>query len=290
VRAGGFGTSADAWGDMSWTTLRESRSAGLVGIAVWLSLFLAGCGASADPRREPRQPTIACRPPVLAQRAWEIMRDDFESGDLDDEWVVVHEGDALASLTPRRPHAGHGAGRLVVSASDTSRANVQTPTISGTHDITASGWFLVVRDGGAGSNVPTFRFFDGDSRILDVLRQNGSGQLFLRTATGRGTWSYVKLRQRMDLGRWYRVEVRAAARGATSAISVRVDGRQLYETTQASLPATRLTTVMIGSEHVKQVMDLRFDDVVVAARGPSSHRAAATLDPRQCPREPIASS
>lgn len=193
-----------------------------------------------------------------------ILSDNFEDGSLW-RWRVVDDGDAWAGISNSRDHTGRCAGRLTATWSSTSRSNVQKTLPTGTNDIWASGWFRVDKQGLWGSNVPTFRFFNGSTRIADVHRQNSTGELYLRTRTSSGSWRYVRLNRRMEMYRWYKVEVYVRTAGSSSAISVAIDGTWAYRTTATYLPATRLTTAMIGSEHVRQVMDLSFDNVVMTA-------------------------
>jgi hypothetical protein len=202
--------------------------------------------------------------PTVNRPGTVLLRDNFESGSLS-RWRVVDNGDAWAGVTNSRDHTGRCAGRLKVTSSSTSRANVQKALPTGTNDVWAVGWFRVDKQGSWGSNVPTFRFFNGSTRLADVHRQNSTGELFLRTRTSSGSWRYVKLNRRMSLYTWHRVDIYVRPAWRSSAISIAVDGQWLYRTTSAYLPASRLTTVMIGAEHYRQVMDLSFDDVFITA-------------------------
>jgi hypothetical protein len=192
-----------------------------------------------------------------------ILRDNFESGTLSKWTTRIDEGDAWAGVTDDYAVTGNCAGRLIVTSSWDSRANVQRDLPDRPSDVWAVGWFRILKEGYAGSNVPTFRFFTDSSRILDVHRQNLTGDLWLRTARGDGSWKYVKLNKWMALNRWYRIEVHVGTDWSNSRIDVLVDGQVLYSTTSYYLPVGHLTTAMIGSEHVRQKMDVVFDDVVI---------------------------
>jgi hypothetical protein len=239
------------------------RSAGTTFLALALALVLPGSAlvpvqASAWWCETVPLPTVT-RPGAL------VVSDGFEDGSLW-RWRVVRDGDARAYVSNSRSSSGRCSGRLIVSSDATARANVQRALPTGTDEVWAMGWFRVDREGGPESNVPTFRFFDGSSRILDVYRQNGTGDLWIRTATGTGTWRYVQLDRKLELFRWHHVEVHVRAAWGSSAISVRLDGAELHRTSSAYLPTSRLTIAMIGAEHVRQEMDLSFDDIVITAR------------------------
>jgi hypothetical protein len=193
-----------------------------------------------------------------------VVRDNFESGTLG-KWRKTDEGDAWAGVTADYAWAGDCAGRLVVTSSSSSRANIRAALPAGTTDVWAVGRFRVLAEGYSGSNVPTFRFFNGSARIADVHRQNGSGDLWLRTASGDGSWRYVNLGSRMEFGRWYRIDVHVRTAWSGSIVEVRLNRTTIYSNGAYYLPAGRLTTTMIGAEHVKQQMDLLFDSVVIKA-------------------------
>jgi hypothetical protein len=193
-----------------------------------------------------------------------VVRDHFESGTLA-KWTITDEGDAWAGVTDDHARRGLCAGRLIVSSSSTSRANVRTALPSGSTDAWAIGWFRVLAEGYSGSNVPTFRFFDGSQRIVDVHRQNGSGDLWLRSADGHGSWRYVHLGTRISLNSWHRVIVHVHAGWSAGRVDVFIDGDLRFRDDSYYVPASRITTVMVGAEHVRQKMDLLFDDVVVKA-------------------------
>ena len=192
-----------------------------------------------------------------------VLRDNFETGTLSKWTTRIREGDAWAGVTDDFAITGTCSGRLIVTSSWDSRANIQRDLPDDTDDVWAGGWFRVLTEGYAGSNVPTFRFFKDASRILDVNRQNVAGDLWLRTARGDGTWKFVKLNKWMALNRWYHIEVHVNTNWRSSQIDVLVDGQVLYSTTSYYLPAGDLTTAMIGAEHPRQKMDMVFDDVVV---------------------------
>jgi hypothetical protein len=188
--------------------------------------------------------------------------DGFESGGLGN-WSVTMEGDATVRVQWPDAHTGNCAGRFQISSASTSRANITRGLPAGATEGVADGWFRVDGQGASNSNVGFFRFFDGSNRIADVYRQNVSGGAWLRTRDSKGNFVFTSLGTDLSLGRWYHVRFHVMANGASSTIEVWIDGVQRLSTNSMWLPTNRLTTLLLGSEHVSQVMDLRFDDVVL---------------------------
>jgi len=203
--------------------------------------------------------------PTVTRPGTVIVRDSFESGSVRTKWAVTDEGDAWAGITTAAPKRGLCAGRLVVTSSSTSRANLRHALPTGTSDVWSVGWFRVDKQGWAGSNVPTFRFFNGTTRILDVFRANGTGMMWLRTRSGSGSWTYHSLGTFIPLHSWFKVEIHVRTNWHASTVSVYINGSHRYASASYYLPAGHLTKVMIGAEHVRQVCDLSFDDIVVTA-------------------------
>jgi hypothetical protein len=191
------------------------------------------------------------------------LADDFETGSLSQWSKVVHEGDAGVRVKDTQSHDGRCALRLWVTTRSDSRANVRKYLPSDTRTIRASGWFRVDRQGVSGSNVPIFRFFDGNHRMVDVHRRNGSGDLWLRTSDGHGSWTYVRLGRYMPLGQWMYFKFRVTADWSSSIVSVAVDGTYLYWRQGHRVPTSRVNMVMVGAEHVKQQMDVYIDEIVI---------------------------
>ena len=129
----------------------------------------------------------------------------------------------------------------------------------------ADGWFRVDAEGRANSNVGFFRFFDGTTRIADIYRQNGDGRAWFRTKNAAGNFVFTPLGVDLQVGRWYHVRFHVRANGSGSTIRAWIDDSLLYSSTSFWLPTNRLTTLLLGSEHVSQEMDLRIDDVVLEA-------------------------
>jgi hypothetical protein len=231
---------------------------GSAGLAVAASLASAGPAAAVTCSTTSGLPTVT-HPGTV------VVRDSFESGSVGTNWAVTDEGDAWAGITTTAPKSGLCAGRLIVTNSSTSRANLRRALPTGTSDVWAVGWFRVDQQGWVGSNVPTFRFFDGSYRMLDVFRANGSGLMWLRTSSGSGGWSYVGLQTYTPLHSWFKVDIHVRTSWRSSIVAVYINGGLRYSSSSAYVPTSRLTTVMVGAEHVRQLGDLSFDDIVVTA-------------------------
>ena len=193
-----------------------------------------------------------------------MLADGFESGGLG-AWSVTTEGGATAGVEWPDAHRGNCAARIRISNSATSRANITRALPPGASQAVADGWFRIDAEGRSNSNVGFFRFFDGSNRIADVYRQNNSGGAWFRTRDAAGNFVFTPLGIDLQLGRWYHVRFHVRANGSASTIEVWIDDSLRYSSTSFWLPTNRLTTLLLGSEHVSQEMDLRVDDVVLEA-------------------------
>jgi hypothetical protein len=194
-----------------------------------------------------------------------VLADNLESGDFRNWSRVVRNGDAQAYVTGSRAWSGACSGRLVVTSRWDSRANVQKHLGSSIDEVWAQGYFYVAKEGSWGSNVPIWRFFNGSQRIIDLHRQNGTGDLWIRRWNPSGGWWYSKLDKRLSLNRWYQVKMYVRSWWGGSKVAVWVDGTVLYYK-WPYVASGRITTAMVGAEHVRQVMDLSFDHLVIEAR------------------------
>lgn len=188
----------------------------------------------------------------------------MESGGFGTWSTVTIEGDAKLGVAWPDAITGTCAGRFQITSTATSRANLTRALPAGTTDVWADGWFRVDDEGQSNSNVGFFRYFDGSSRIADIYRQNVSSGIWIRTTDSRGSNVYTPLGIDIPLGRWTHVRFHVRAAGSASTIEAWIDGTKRYGAT-VWLPTSRLTNVLLGSEHQSQKMDLRFDDIVLEA-------------------------
>jgi hypothetical protein len=198
-----------------------------------------------------------------------VIADNFESGDFSRWTRVTQEGDATAKVQTSVVHAGRCAALIHVTAHSGSRANLSKSLPSGKREVWATGYFDITRQGAdTSSNVPTFRFFNGSTRLLDVSRQNGSGVFFVRWPSGSGS-SWNSTGRTLAIGRWYQIKVHAYANAAQSRVTVWLDGAQVFDRSSSATGfasfagATTITSVLVGAEHVVQDGDFAADDVVV---------------------------
>ncbi len=200
--------------------------------------------------------------PTTSDPGTVAIADNFESGTLSKWDEVRREGDATVAVVSGGLYGWCGLRVTATSRSD-SRASVREWLPSGNRTIRGSAWFKVEREGYSGSNVPLWRFFNGSSRMIDLHRQNGTGALWLRTSDGGGGWRYVKMGYTMPLHTWVRIKIRVTADYGSSDVEVYVNGVRYYSNWSHYMPTKSLTMSLFGSEHVKQVMDLRVDEVVI---------------------------
>jgi hypothetical protein len=198
-----------------------------------------------------------------------VLADGFERGGLASFTRVVRGGDAIVRVQRSSVPARGCVAAFHVTSHWDSRASAVKVLPARTREIWATGWFDVTRQGASrSSNVPSFRFFSGARRVLDVSRQNRTGLLFVRWRAGRGFVVRVTKR-RLALRRWYQIKVHAVANGGRSQVTVWVNGvpvltRSGGATGFASFGAARmLSALRLGAEHVRQDGDFSADDVVV---------------------------
>lgn len=210
----------------------------------------------------------ACDPtvpaPSNADPGTTILADNFEINDFSLWTKVVQEGDAWAHVETDDVHSGGCAGRVHVTASSTSRANIVKTLPQPAREVWADGWFSIERQGAdTKSNVPTFRFFSAGKRVLDVSRQNDSGSLFVRYPNTSGGLTITQTGATLALNRWYQLKIHAVPNGLNSAVEVWLDGTLVYRTTAATLQTSSIDSGQVGAEHVQQDGDFAVDDVVL---------------------------
>ena len=194
-----------------------------------------------------------------------VLADNFESGL--GHWIVTQQGDARITSGPNIAGARDCVARLAVTANSGSLANLTRPLPYGTREIWADGWFHFLAQGASWSwNVPTFRLFSDGRRVLDVSRQNGTGDLFVRYPNGSGGWTLRSTGLYPALGRWYQVKIHALANWNGSTVEVWLDGTRIFATWSATLGVGRFGVLMIGADHARQEGVIAVDDVVVKAR------------------------
>jgi hypothetical protein len=194
-----------------------------------------------------------------------IVQTSFELGTLDN-FVPAAAGTGAITLSPDQHRSGGCSAHLHVTADAGSLANMSSPALpAGSKDVYADGWFNVATAGLFHNDVPYFRFFNGPVRVMDVLRDNIDGQMWLRIATRDNTFTYTRLGRVAGLGAWHHLLLHAVAGGPASTVQVWFDGQLLYSSSAVDTSATTLTSVQVGAEHARQMGDTYLDDVSITA-------------------------
>lgn len=242
---------------------RTRSAAGLLvlPLACWAAWATAS-PAAADP-------APACRPgtaqPADAFPGTIVLADNFESGTLTG-WDVRAGGDGLADVesAPAPVYDGGCAARFRTTATAGSLANASVPLPPGTGQVYADGWFDITDDGG--SSNPYFRFFAGATRVAQVYRVTGNGQLWVEVLTGAGSYTHLKMTSRaVSLSAWHRIQVALLPGGAATTVQVWLDGALLFSSSGIDGFTAPITTVMLGNERSAQPGDVSADDVIVKA-------------------------
>ncbi|XAS67083.1 hypothetical protein V3C33_16750 [Micrococcaceae bacterium Sec5.7] len=188
---------------------------------------------------------------------------NFEANSLS-PFIASTAGTGTAAVTSPLAHSGTCAATLHVTADAGSIANSALSLAAGTTTAYADGWFNITKAGVAGNDVPYYRFFSGSTRIADVYRYNSNGQLWLRVTAPNGTFVYTQLKaSSIPLNSWHRVTMRVSARGTASTIQVWFDGSPEFTSSTVKMGATSLSSIMLGSEHARQMGDSYIDDVII---------------------------
>lgn len=207
-------------------------------------------------------------PPSNSDPGTQVLADGFESNGFSNWTSVTQNGDATATVQKSTVKTNNCAALIHVTANTGSRANIAKTLPAASHEVWATGWFNITREGAStASNVPTFRFFNGTTRLLDVSRQNGSGSFFVRwpTATGQSINSTGRT---LNLNQWYQIKIHTLADGPQSTVRVWLDGVEVFNRTSpttgyATFGAfTNFTSLQVGAEHVVQDGDFAADDIV----------------------------
>jgi hypothetical protein len=219
----------------------------------WQIVATSGCNAS-TPAPTNSDPGIV------------VLADNFESG-LGKWTKISTQGDATITTESDKAKTGScGVRTHVTSVLWDSRANLQKNLPAGTGEVWLNGWFNYEREStDQGWNLPTFRLFSDGKRVLDVSRQNVTGNVFLRYPNGVGGWSFFMTGRKFDLNRWYQVKIHVVANGNLSRAEVWIDGVRYINTTGLTLGVWSFDMTMLGAEHQNQEGDVVADDAVIKA-------------------------
>lgn len=238
-------------------TLKKMGTVGSVGLLISGSLILGSANAAV---------AATCRAGVAAPTSTFtgtlVTATNFEGNSLS-PFRTTTSGTGTAAVTSPKAHSGTCSARLRATADARSVANMHVPLAAGTKRANVDAWVNITTAGLAGNNVPYVRFFSGSIRIADVFRNNGNGQLWLRTANPNGTVTYTKLQAAaVPLNTWQRVRMQVRADGPRSSLQVWFGNALVFNRT-VSLPSTTLSKVQFGAEHGRQMGDSYIDNVVI---------------------------
>lgn len=254
-----------------------------VGVLAALNLFvLAGLAVGSSPASA-AVPT--CQPgapqPTNQYPGTTVIATNFESGALTTAGfsAAFTAGTGTADVSSAQQHSGRCSAHVHVTTAAGSVANFSAPLPAGSNEVYADGWFNVIQEGVAGNNVPYFRFFNGNTRFVDVYRSNGGGgPLWLRVAAPDGTLGYTPMKVNVPLGTWHHLVTHVVANGSATTIEVWFDGKLLYSNKQVATGFTAVTKMQLGAEHRRQAGDSYIDDVVIKA-GKSAGQLPGTFSP-----------
>ena len=211
-----------------------------------------------------------------------VLADGFDHGNFGGWTRVVRSGDARVRIRASAVAARGCVAAIHVTARAGSRGSVVKALPAGTRQIWATGWFDITRRGAKRtSNVPTFRFFSGATRVLDVSRQNGTGALFVRWRSGRG-FSVHGTGRTITLRRWFQIKVHAVANGARSQVTVWLNGVPVLTRTGGATGfasfgrATTLSALRLGPS-TSADGDFAADDIVAKIAEPRSRTAIGSI-------------
>jgi hypothetical protein len=223
--------------------------------------LLAPGAASAAPACQPA--TIVNYDPHPGTVA---LQTSFETGALD-KFIPTTAGTGKVSVSSAQRHSGGCSAYLHATADAGSVAMMSTPSLpSRSRETYADGWFDMTKAGLANNDVPYFRVFNGSARVMDVLRGNSDGQLWLRIASPKGSFDYIRLGAVAGLGAWHHLVLHALLNGNSSTAEVWFDGQLLYSSNKVSTGYKTLTKVQLGAEHPRQMGDTYVDDVTISVR------------------------
>lgn len=210
----------------------------------------------------PSNPCAAGTPqPTNADPGNVVLADNYESYNLNKWTGTGVAGDGAAYVTADTAHTGNCSALVHVTGNSGSRAYLSKTLPAGSDDVYLDGWFNVRAEGASGNNVPFWRLFNGDARLADIYRLNGSGQLYARTPNGSGGYTYTSLGRTVPLNTWHRVQVHADIAAGT--LEFRYDGVLLKTLTGVPFGASAFTSAQIAAEHFVQQGDLAADDTII---------------------------
>ncbi|WP_284984656.1 S-layer homology domain-containing protein [Arthrobacter sp. efr-133-TYG-118] len=238
---------------------------GILGLALGAGAAIVAAPAEAA--------SVSCQPATAAPTdsfpGNTVVADNFESGSLS-PYTVVTQGTGTAGVSSTLAHDGACSAYMHATIDSGSISNMAVPLPAGSTHAYAAGWFNITTAGVAGNDVPYFRFFSGATRIMDIFRYNSTANFVLRVTAPDGTFSYTTMVSTVALNSWHHIAIDVSANGSATAAQVWFDDKSVYSSSTLNVPATSLSSVMLGSEHPTQQADIYVDDLIVKNEPASS--------------------
>ena len=193
-----------------------------------------------------------------------LFSDGFEGTGFGAAWTTQTAGGGTATVQTAVKKTGTSAARLTTTSAAGSIAWARHPFATPLTDFTVKGAFNVISEGASGGNVPLLRLFDPSgtasaNRLVVLYRQNATnGKLYLTLGATR-----VDTTSLMPIGGWVDVELSVKVAGASSVVTLKLNGTQVYTTSTASLGTAGVKTLQLGNETSAQAGDVAVDDLVV---------------------------
>jgi hypothetical protein len=199
---------------------------------------------------------------TISSQVRTVFADGFETGDLS-RWTTVSTATGgTARVQTDNVAAGTYAVRLAETAQAGSRAYLRKTLATAETELRVSGRFNIEAEGAKQGNVPIFRLFDpAGVRILSLYRANQAQRRIWISHSGE-TYSTTG---KVVLGTWATFEVRATAAGASSAVTVLLNGAEIYRASAADLGMAGIASIQIGNETTGQAFQLAADEISATA-------------------------
>jgi hypothetical protein len=188
----------------------------------------------------------------------------FETNDTSRWDSTAAAGDGSVATASGSAKTG-GYGLHIAETATAVSGSYARKNHTATDTVRAAGWFRSPTEGASGNNNANLRIFSAGVRIVDVYRQNSTGEMWLRTRKNDGTFRFDNTGQTRSTNVWYRwdVTVKYNGVGAVSRIVVKLDGTTYIDASDFDLDAGSFDMVQVGAEHPNQYLDLDVDDVIV---------------------------
>jgi hypothetical protein len=194
-----------------------------------------------------------------------IFTDGFEGGNLDKWQDVVLAGPGSTQSVDATAARNGGFGFRLISTLDAASLNNIRHHFLSANTLTVGVDVRWETEGAGGSNTGGLRVFnDAGLRIADVLRNNSSGTITLRTHTLASGDVFTTPGTVVNLGVWCRLlmAITYNGPGAISTCVLTIDGTiRIPNTTLLDLSSGNFATTQLGFEHA-QIAQVSYDNFV----------------------------